>query len=219
MWLASVARWRGTSTRACTVSPGGQLALEAHEHGLIAVEPVDGLDLSPHRVRGDLAGVGDLAAALGVERRARELDEREALRDGLDREHLGLDVQLVVAHERARRRRAREARDALVVDAVAAAGGRAGALALRPHVALEALEVDPETGLARELGRQLDGEPVRVVQLEDVAGVQVRLALRRAPGSAGRRAGASPWRASARSAPPRTRSGGARRRGARRAAG
>jgi hypothetical protein len=49
----------------------------------------------------------------------------------------------------------------------------AGALALLLHLALEALEVDPEPGLARELGGQLDGETVRVVELEDIAGVQV----------------------------------------------
>ncbi len=42
---------------------------------------------------------------------------------------------------------------------------------------LEALEIDAEAGVARELGGQLDREAVRVVQLEDIAGVQARLAL------------------------------------------
>ncbi len=169
-----------------------QLAVEAHEQRLVAVEPVDRLDLAAHGVRADLAAVGDLAAALRIERRARELDEREALADRLDREHLRLDLELVVAHELAARRRAREARDALVVHAIAAPGGRAGALALRLHVPLEALEVDAEPGLARELGGQLDGKAVRVVQLEDVARVERRLAAARAPARSARRAGASP---------------------------
>ena len=46
---------------------------------------------------------------------------------------------------------------------------------------LEALEVDPEPRLARKLGRQLDGEAVGVVQLEDVARMQGRGRLRARP--------------------------------------
>ena len=45
------------------------------------------------------------------------------------------------------------------------------------HVALEALEIDAEPLLARDLRGQLDRKAVRVVQVEDVARVQGRLAL------------------------------------------
>ena len=76
-----------------------ELAVQPHEQRLVALEAVDRLDLPAHRVGGDLAAVGDLAAALGIERRVRELDERETLGHRLDREHLGLDFELVVAHE------------------------------------------------------------------------------------------------------------------------
>ena len=86
--VRDVARRRAASTRACTMSPGAQLAVQPHEQRLVAVEAVDRLDLAAHGVRADLARVRDLAAALGVERRVRELDEREAFGEGLDGEHL-----------------------------------------------------------------------------------------------------------------------------------
>ena len=99
VWLATVGGRARPSTRACTASPGRSSPLEAHEQRLVAVEAVDRLDLPAHGVGRDLRRVGDLAAALGVERRLRQLDEREALAHRLDREHRRLDLELVVADE------------------------------------------------------------------------------------------------------------------------
>ncbi len=194
---------------------GRELAVEPHEQGLVALEAVDRLDLPAHGVRRELAAVGDLAAALGIERRARELDEREPLGDRLDGQHRRLDVELVVAHELRPRGRAREARDALVVDAVAAPRGRASALALSLHVSFEALDVDTEVLLARKLGRQLDREPMGVVEIEDVGCEQARFPLLlRDLDQVGEQARASHERARE-ARPPRPRSTAGRQRGSR----
>ena len=78
-----------------------QLALvDADRQGLVAVEAVDGLD---HGAAAALAlehaGVGDLAAALGVERRLAQLHEQPAVAEVLDGAGLGQHVDRVVAAE------------------------------------------------------------------------------------------------------------------------
>ena len=57
----------------------------------------------------------------------------------------------------------------------AAAAGGAGALALGLHQRLEALRVDAEALLGRELEREVEGEPERVVELERLVGADALL--------------------------------------------
>ena len=102
MWLASVA-WRAArSTRATTRSPG--LAAPSLDASTTTAWSSPARSTSATRARQSPsshsidAGVGDLAAALGVERRLGELDERAAalLQDARDRRAL---LEVLVAGE------------------------------------------------------------------------------------------------------------------------
>src|SRR5919109_1088334 len=113
----------------------------------------------------DEALVADLAAALGVERRLAQLREEVAALERLERADLRQHLGLLVADEL--RREAgplAELRGAHLL----AAAARAGALALLGHQPRERLLVDGDAALEGELARQLEGEAVRVVELECV---------------------------------------------------
>src|SRR5690606_33999510 len=116
------------------------------------------------------AGIADLTAAFGVERRAIEHDRaaRAAL-EPLDRMAVGVverrdgavELEPLVAVELGRliegRRPAPACREPARL---------AGALALRGHVLLEAGLVDREAALARDVRGQVDREAVRIVEPE-----------------------------------------------------
>ena len=144
------------------------------------VEHLDGTGLGADR-----AAVADLAAALGVERRAVEehLDEVVVAVLGEVREHgqdAGLGGVVGVADER----RGAELLDDLAVGVevgvvAALLAGRLGPLALRRHLGLEPGDVDGDVALAGDLLGQLEREAVRVVEHE--RGRAGQLARRRSP--------------------------------------
>ena len=148
---------RPRDDRADAIAGGEALALE-DEH-LVVADPVR---LAQRRRRArllvdELAGVGHLAAAGGVERRLAQLREEEPLAELLERADLGEDVGLGVADELARE---------------AGAGGEVGGalrarlgacprdLAVAAHLLAVAVRVDALAALGRELDGQLDREAV-----------------------------------------------------------
>ncbi len=132
MWFATV------GTRAATFDLGahGHLrqqlaALDADAQHLIRVEAVHALDRGAPSLPLEHAVVGDLAAALGVERRRVQLDEHEAVAEILDRTRDRLDVERAVADELGREAGlARERGEPLGIGGAALARRAARALAL-----------------------------------------------------------------------------------------
>ena len=174
MWLRIVA-WRVSwSTSASTRDAGldrPPLGLDLER--LVVADPVDVDDPRLAAVPAQHAGVGDLAAALGVEGALLELDQRPAV-VGLDRGEAGGRAQRLVADE------ARSAAPPRRRRAPARGGPRSRArwrspirarCALLLHQLLEALVVDREALLGEQLLGQVVGEAVGVVQLEGVRGV------------------------------------------------
>src|SRR5205823_13617909 len=154
--------------------PGHDLAL--HELEPVAVEPrqrVGGVEDARFAGLGrEPAGVADLAAALGVERCA--VEEETVTHD---REHTSLALGLLITGELG----GAELLDDLAVflEGLAVAfDALARILAPAPllgHRRLEAGEVDFDTSLRRDLAREVDREPERVVQPErHVAGDDAR---------------------------------------------
>src|SRR5262249_50849181 len=146
--------------RAYARSLGEALALEGQR--LVVLEP---RGLNQLRTRAgflvlDVAGVGDLAAALGVERRLLELRLEGAVAEVGVRKNRGQDVRALVADELAARPRHAH----LDVEP----GALPRALPLLLHEARELLFVHLEASLGSELLRQLPREAVRVVEPEPV---------------------------------------------------
>ena len=132
----------------------------------------------------DPAAVGDLTAALGVERRLGELDGHAPvgqLAAGADH---GEDLEPLVADER----HGEAGVVALELLELAGTGvegarplGGAGALALLLHEVLEALLVDAHVPLRGDLAGEVEGEAVGVVELEGDLGRQLRAGVAGAP--------------------------------------
>ena len=176
MWLRIVAKRATWSTSASTRAPGASAvrALPSSTR-LVLADPVDVGDPRAAALPADLARVGDLAAALGVEGALLELDQGAPV-VALDGEQAGLGAQLLVADEARRRRRRGEAEHGAVVvlRAVRGGGPHPGARALLLHQLLEALVVDREALLGEQLLGQVVGEAVGVVEPEGVLGVDPR---------------------------------------------
>ena len=193
-WQADSRHSRSTS--ATSSAPGAQLALE-HPHlvGDQALDrPLHVEHLGAAAVPGEHAGVGDLAAGLGVERRRVE-DDAGDLAGARPRP---------VAPSSARSETSASTRESVRSVVVGAPVGRAvlgqqppvgadvdragalgagvgaGAVALLLHERAEALLVDGHALLGGHLEGDVDREAVGVVQLErllaDSAGVPARLA-------------------------------------------
>src|SRR5204862_7037511 len=141
----------------------------AHERDRALGRPLRVLDPNDPGRRSDRAGVGDLAAGLGVERRAIE-EEQDAVPLGGD---LALAPALVdraldprvgrevfVADELRRRDPGR------VRPAPTPLERASRTLSLRGHDLVEAAPVDLEARLARHLLGELARKPIRVVELE-----------------------------------------------------
>ena len=151
-------------------------------------------DVDDVPVAADPAGVGLLAAALGVERGAVEdhLDGRARARrghpDAVDDEpdDLRLGHQVGVAEERGAARGVEHGAVGRAVGvAVLVRGGVGlGPAALLGHQRAEALLVDGQPGLGGHLQREVDREAVGVVQLERLVAGQLGGA--RLPGRGGR---------------------------------
>ena len=145
---------------------------------------VEHLQLDP--VARDPAGIGVLAAGLGVERGLVQDDldhrARPRRRHGLavhhDAAHLGRGAQLAVAGELGRPERAE-----LAVDLHRLGAGllglrvRLGPVLLLLHQPAEAVGVHPQALLGGHLQGQVDREPVRVVQLEGPVTAELGLTL------------------------------------------
>ena len=148
------------------VAFGKRVTLE--EQHLILLEPVGLSQLGADAgvvVTLDPAGVGDLAAARGIERRLPQLGEEEPVTHVLDCTELRQHLDLLVADELAAKAGALgELGRALVV--LRDRSTRASPLLL--HQPGELLVVDSEPSFARELEGQLEREAVRVVQPEGV---------------------------------------------------
>ena len=174
-----------------------QLALDRLEHERLVVAEAHDVDDpgAAVAVRAlDHALVGDLAAAGRVERRLDELGQHAPvlLRHRADRGRL---LERLVAGEGRRPARLGERRDPLAVVVARAAARAARAGALLAHQLLEALLVDAEALLGRELEREVEGEPVGVVQEERLVGADALLARRLARARSRRRAASCPGRA------------------------
>ena len=115
------------------------------------------------------AGIGDLAAALGIERALLELYERP-----VRRRDAGFGDQALEADELRCRRAPGELQRALAtIVGILAAPAAARAVALLRHVRLEARGRDLQALLGQELLRHLEGKPVGVVEAERVLGVDL----------------------------------------------
>ena len=174
---------------------------------LVVADPVDVDDLRLPAVPAQHAGVGDLAAALGVEGALLELDQGAAVVAPATAASAGRRAQRLVADEPVggRRRRRRRAPLVAVLGAVRGGGAGAGPLALLLHQLLEAAVVDREALLGEQLLGQVVGEAVGVVELEGVRGVDpggLRLLAPRRPAARAARCRAP---ACGRSSPPRRR--------------
>ena len=155
--------------------PGRQAVRALELDRLVVADPVDVGDPRAAALPANLAGVRDLAAALGVEGALLELDEGPPV-VALDGEQAGLGAQLLVADEaRGRRRRGEAEHGAVVVlRAVRGRGPHPGARALLLHQLLEALVVDGEALLGQQLLGQVVREAVGVVEPERVLCVDPR---------------------------------------------
>ena len=156
-----------------------QLAmLHDDDQRLILVEADHVDDRGAARVGLDVAGVGDLAATFGVERRLAQLHGDAAITNIGERTDARPDVVVVVADELGHEPGLARERGHLVhVDAATLASGAAGALALRLHQLGKAGLIDGEILLGDELLRQLEREAIRVVQQEGVSSGQRGAAL------------------------------------------
>ena len=119
------------------------------------------------RLGAQLAGIPDLAAGLGKERRAVEHHfPMIAAHQGLDalaiaqqRQHAPLGFELLVAAKLAA---PGHLRAAALIDAEATGG--AGPLALRLHLALVAVHIHLQATFAGDVGRQIRRKAVSIVQ-------------------------------------------------------
>ena len=140
--------------------------LAAEEERLVLAEAERGRELRPLAVRLDPALVRDLAASVGIERRLAQLGEEGAVADLLERADLRQHLRLLPADElRFEARIAGEVTRALELALLAS---RTRDLAMLLHQPLEAVLVDGEPPLARELDGQLDREAVRRREREGV---------------------------------------------------
>ncbi len=166
---------------------GTELALQRLERQrLVVAQPVHVDDPRAPGQRLHHAGVGDLAAALGVEGALLELGQQAPV-DGARRAQHGLGLDRLVADE-ARRKAglASEAEHVLMLDVDLAArlGARAATAATGPrglarplHQLLEALVVDRQPLLGEQLLGHLVGKAEGVVQPEGVLGRHPRGAV------------------------------------------
>ena len=188
VWLRRMASRRSTSMAAVASWPGSIDALD--DARVVAVEagqPVGGVvDHRGAGVGADHAGVADLAAALGVERRAVEEDRHLVAVAGDDREHGGLGLHLLAADELGGAVVVEDLLEARAVGVdVALLARLLGAGALLLHELLEGGEVDADPALGRHLLGDLDREAEGVVELEgDVAGHLGGIARRTSPRAA-----------------------------------
>ena len=147
-----------------------QLARDRLEHQhLVVADPQHVGDArgAVARLAADLAGVVDLAAAGGVERRLDELDQQPPVLPVHRADRRRLLDGLVAGEGRVEARRVGEHPRALaVLVAAAAPGARARPRALLLHQVLEAGRVDAQPLLRRELEREVEREAVGVVELE-----------------------------------------------------
>ncbi len=143
----------------------------AHAQGLVVADAihVDDARLAP--VPGERAGVGDLAAALRVERALLELDQALAVLELAGVGDTGRGAQALVADEPALGQLGDERDHGLVAVRGGGGGPGAGALALLLHQLLKAVVVDREALLGEQLLRQVVGEPVGVVEEEGLGRV------------------------------------------------
>src|SRR5207247_10318434 len=118
----------------------------------------------------DHPDVGDLPAAGGVERRLGELDDHPPV-VARDRAHGRVRLQRLIAHEL--RRRPLQPQPRTLHDLRST--GRPGALARGLALALVAVDVETQTGLLGELARQVEREPVGVLEAKDVLAAQALL--------------------------------------------
>ena len=169
VWLRRISSRRsGVDARHGRLA-GGDLALD--EADVMAVQAGQGVGGVDHPdlagVGGDPAGVADLAALLGVERASVEHD-----RVAHHRQHGGLGLDILAADELGRTEPVEHvliAVEALVVVDLASCG--LGPLALLGHERVEAVDVDLDPPLRRDLLGDLEGEAEGVVELEgEVAG-------------------------------------------------
>ena len=178
VWLQAVWCRRTALTMALARSPSTTLPSTRTRHDDLVVDELhDALDLELAGVGVDPAGVGDLPAALGVERRLRQLDGDTAVAELAERADDGEDLEALVADEVD----GDAGRAALEVLDLARAGGEralllggAGALALLVHEVPEALLVHGHVLLRGDLAREVEREAVGVVQLEGDLGGQLR---------------------------------------------
>src|SRR6185437_5906384 len=152
--------------RANTISGSEALALE--QQRLVVLKPIGIAELGTRAapvVTLDPACVGYLAATGHVERRFPQLGQEEPLADLFERSDLGEHVRLLETDElRAEVCRLREFSRTVIV-----LGDRpTRPCALHLHQARELLLVYAQAPLARELARQLEREPVRVMEPERV---------------------------------------------------
>ena len=156
-----------------------QLALDRLEHERLVV--ADAHDVEHARRAAavlalDHPAVVDLAAAGRVERRLHELGQHTTVL-GRQRGDRGRLLDRLVAGEGGRLAVLGEGRDPLALDvARPAARARARAAALLLHQLLEALLVDAEALLGRQLEREVEREAVRVVEQERLVGADALLA-------------------------------------------
>ena len=176
----------GVDGRRHTVAHGHAAAEQlAVVHELAALVLLHIADHELHAVAGDHAVVGHLTAHFGVE--GGLVQHQDGLHTGHDLVHqlaLGHDTQhlravyrvAVIAHELCGRHVLAElhAGPAQVAQRLA---GFAGTLLLLGHQGLEGILVHSHALLGGHLGRQVDGEAERIVQLKGVSAGEHRLAL------------------------------------------
>jgi hypothetical protein len=167
---AVVARHRG----AHATEP--ELAVQPAHRGRPAVDLLDVVHLETPAIADNLAPVSHLAARFGIEGRFAKQDRDAVARETLHGRDLGVDLDALVADERHVGRVHLGGPLPLcqvgeLVDAHLETPGAPVLLGPRPlgrEGALEALDVDGVTALARHQLREIDREAVRVVQAERV---------------------------------------------------
>ena len=122
----------------------------------------------------DPAGIGDLAAALGVERRLLELERHPAIGEHASGAHHGVGLEALVPDEGRLESRG-VTLEGLELARTALAGplGAAGALALLGHEPFEARLVDAHVRVLDDLAGQVERKAVGVVELEGDLGRQL----------------------------------------------